>query len=316
MNSEFSPLVSIIIPVYNGANYMREAIDSALRQTYKNIEVIVVNDGSNDNGETEKIALSYGDRIRYLRKENGGVSSALNLGIHEMRGEYFSWLSHDDMYAPKKIESQISAIGRYQDKSVVSLCGTRQINKESEFISKMKKVQFKPYTLINANEVLFELFDSGCFCGCALLIPRKAFDTVGMFHEDLRFCQDYLKWIQIFLNGYFLIYNDDPYVYSRVHNKQLTQTGKELFHKDSEVICDIVMSEIIGKSTVKNNLLYAFAINNAKYSNVAPAQKMLMKAKEAELLSPLQELKVKIILKYGKIRPYIRKAYYKLLKHV
>ena len=83
--SVFHPLVSIVIPVYNGANYMREAIDSALAQTYKNIEVIVVNDGSTDN--TDEIAKSYGDKIRYFKKENGGVATALNLGIREMRGE-------------------------------------------------------------------------------------------------------------------------------------------------------------------------------------------------------------------------------------
>ena len=97
------PLVSIIIPVYNGADYVAEAIDSALNQTYKNIEIIVVNDGSNDNGKTEKIVLSYGEKIRYFSKENGGVSSALNIGIANMKGEYFSWLSHDDMYLPSKI---------------------------------------------------------------------------------------------------------------------------------------------------------------------------------------------------------------------
>ena len=72
--SDFHPLVSIVIPVYNGANYMREAIDSALAQTYDNCEILVVNDGSRDDGETERIALSYGDEIRYFAKENGGVA--------------------------------------------------------------------------------------------------------------------------------------------------------------------------------------------------------------------------------------------------
>ena len=99
-----NPLVSIIIPVYNGSNYLKKAIDSALSQTYKNIEIIVVNDGSKDDGATEQVALSYGDKINYYLKENGGVSSALNFGISKMKGDYFSWLSHDDEYTQTKIE--------------------------------------------------------------------------------------------------------------------------------------------------------------------------------------------------------------------
>ena len=72
-------------------------------KTLEEIEIIVVNDGSNDDGATWKIAHSYGNKIRYFEKENGGVSTALNLGIENMRGEYFSWLSHDDLYYPNKM---------------------------------------------------------------------------------------------------------------------------------------------------------------------------------------------------------------------
>ena len=119
--NDFNPLVSIVIPVYNGANFMREAIDSALNQTYKNIEIIVVNDGSTDDGETEKIALSYGDKIRYFKKENGGCASALNFGISKMQGEWFSWLSHDDVYYPEKIQSAIDTIAEknFTDKKTI-----------------------------------------------------------------------------------------------------------------------------------------------------------------------------------------------------
>ena len=104
----FDPKVSIIIPVYNGSNYLREAIDSALAQTYKNIEVIVVNDGSDDGGKTESIAKSYRNKIRYIYKKNAGVSTALNAGILAAEGEYISWLSHDDVYIPNKLEVQIN----------------------------------------------------------------------------------------------------------------------------------------------------------------------------------------------------------------
>ena len=107
MEQDFEPKVSIIIPVFNGSNYLQEAIDSALAQTYKNIEVIVVNDGSDDHGATENVAQKYEDRIRYFSKENGGVASALNWGIKNMTGEYFSWLSHDDIYFLKRFKLRL-----------------------------------------------------------------------------------------------------------------------------------------------------------------------------------------------------------------
>jgi glycosyltransferase involved in cell wall biosynthesis len=82
---KFEPLISLIIPVFNGSNFLKYAIDSALYQTYINIEILVINDGSTDKGKTELIALSYGKKIKYFKKKNGGVSSALNLGISKMK---------------------------------------------------------------------------------------------------------------------------------------------------------------------------------------------------------------------------------------
>ena len=125
MTKPFNPKVSIVIPVYNGSNYLREAIDSALAQTYKNIEVIVINDGSNDKGKTDKICKSYGNKIRYFKKENGGVASALNMGIEKMQGEYFSWLSNDDIYYQDKVEKQVKALSRLKDKSTVVYSGMK-----------------------------------------------------------------------------------------------------------------------------------------------------------------------------------------------
>ena len=113
------PLVSIAIPVYNGANYMREAIDSVLAQTYPNIEVLVVNDGSRDEGATEEIVLTYGYRIRYFSKPNGGVASALNLALKEAKGDYFCWLSHDDIYLPEKVSKEMEKLLSLPDTNLV-----------------------------------------------------------------------------------------------------------------------------------------------------------------------------------------------------
>jgi glycosyltransferase involved in cell wall biosynthesis len=78
------PLVSIIIPVYNGSKYLEDAILSAVNQTYTNVEILVINDGSNDNGSTAAIAHRFSSKISYFEKVNGGVSSALNFGISKM----------------------------------------------------------------------------------------------------------------------------------------------------------------------------------------------------------------------------------------
>ena len=111
--------VSIIIPVFNGSEYLAEAINSALNQTYKNIEVLVINDGSTDGGKTEEIALSFGESIRYIKKKNGGVASALNLSLDYMTGDYFSWLSHDDLYTNNKIELEIKAMNENVNKNTI-----------------------------------------------------------------------------------------------------------------------------------------------------------------------------------------------------
>ena len=75
------PLISVVIPVYNGSNYLNQALESALAQTYPNVEVLVINDGSTDQGQTEQAALRYRQRIRYFSKSNGGVASALRYGV-------------------------------------------------------------------------------------------------------------------------------------------------------------------------------------------------------------------------------------------
>ena len=181
---EFNPKVSIVIPVYNGSNYMSEAIDSALAQTYKNTEVIVVNDGSNDGGKTEEIAKSYGNKIRYFYKTNGGVSTALNLGITKMKGEYFSWLSHDDIYNPNKIKIQIRLMKEI-DRYDVVLYSDSKIYYENLKITKERKS--KQY---EQSKIRFRLITMAIINACTLLIPRICFEKIGLFDEKQKMTQD------------------------------------------------------------------------------------------------------------------------------
>ena len=212
--------VSIIIPVYNGSNYLAEAIDSALAQTYKNIEIMVINDGSTDNGETRKIALSYGNKIKYIEKSNGGVSTALNLGIEKMTGDYFCWLSHDDKYYPNKIERQIEETKKYDDNTILF--------SNYDFIDEKGK---KFDTVCLNHELLENKPDyavlRGCIGGITLLIPKHVLDEVGPFSTELRCVQDYEMWFRM-LDKYQFRHMEDILSMTRIHPKQDTQTSPKM----------------------------------------------------------------------------------------
>lgn len=309
-----NPLVSIIIPVYNGSNYMQGAIDSALAQTYKNIEVIVVNDGSTDN--TEEIALSYGDRIRYLRKDNGGVSSALNLGIKEMRGDYFSWLSHDDVYFPEKVQKEVEALCKFNDDRAIALCGSIQINKTSDIIQKNKNNRYLSVQRVNSWDVsLLALIKSGSFNGCALLIPKKAISEAGGFDESLRFSQDFLMWAKILLQKFNLVYISEPYVKNRVHDGQLTQSGRNIFYSDALYITKELYVEL-EKASSKYNFVYIFSLYLSKYHCKDALKLVFQNNKADKVLSWSKRFRIKIVSFYGSIRPLIRRMYYKFFKKV
>lgn len=229
----YLPLVSIVIPVYNGSNYLREAIDTALAQTYQNIEIIVVNDGSTDDGATEAIALSYGDRIRYFRKANGGSSSALNVGIANMRGEWFSWLSHDDLYLPEKIERQISALNSmdisrqerfkhvfFSDFMMIDADGNRIMKNDS---AKADRISQKLINLPHNGYLIAEP-TVNIYHGCSCLIPREVFDKVGCFDESLRLVNDLDLWFRIYAAGYCVHYIPEVLVKGRVHKAQVSKS--------------------------------------------------------------------------------------------
>lgn len=308
------PLVSIVIPVYNGSNYLREAIDSALAQTYKNTEIIVVNDGSTDGGATEKIALEYGDRICYFSKPNGGVSSALNYGIRMMKGEYFSWLSHDDVYNAQKIEKEVEALSQAQSKYDLVLCRTEYIDKDSNLIKSKRKYGQKT-TYITDAEALMHLFEKRTYNGCAFLIGKCAFEKCGVFKEDYRFNQDGLMWATMFLNKISII--SIPYIgiKSRIHNAQLTRKGLSLFHEECERMSDYLLPRLSACTSKKFRFVYAYAKYNAKYRNDAVVKKIFKKSSKEDLTT-FERIVVRLYVAYGVIRSTAKKIYYKLFRKI
>jgi glycosyltransferase involved in cell wall biosynthesis len=208
-----NPKVSIIIPVYNGANYMSQAIDSALAQTWPNTEVVVVNDGSTDDGATARIAGGYGDRIRYIAKPNGGVASALNAGIEAMTGDIFCWLSHDDLHVATKAEEQVKAwlaIGRedailYSDYTLINERGAKITDVSLDHAM----LESKP---------LYSVF-RGCIHGCSVFVPAHLFETSGLFDVGRPTTQDYDLWFRMLRHATF-VHMPRLLVLSRWHAEQ------------------------------------------------------------------------------------------------
>lgn len=236
---EIFPLVSIVIPVYNGANYLREAIDSALNQTYPNCEVIVVNDGSTDEGETERAALSYGDKIRYFAKENGKVSTALNLGIKEMRGEFFAWLSHDDVFDPDKIEKQVKVLQETGASIVAASC--------RYFTDNGKEIPFCPARFYDR-----EFMEKGVFPVIhglvqfgGVLLRRSLFQTYGVFREELYTTQDYEFLFRV-LRKEKCIFMKDIVNGVRQHSLQGTKTSERV-EKERDEMYEMFQKELTEK---------------------------------------------------------------------
>lgn len=222
--SSFNPKVSIIIPVYNGEKYLEEAILSALSQDYTNFEIIIVNDGSQDS--TAAIAEDYAkryDQIKYFSKENGGCGSALNYALDKLTGEYFSWLSHDDVYLPNKLSEQIAILNKLENKDTILYASYATIDAKSR-----KLHEVMPHTIYDEeclNKPLFPLL-RGLLHGCSMLVPVKFFNTIGRFNENLKTTQDYDLWFR-FLRKCEIKYIPEILIKSRIHPDQGTHKIKE-----------------------------------------------------------------------------------------
>lgn len=290
--------VSIIIPVYNGEEYMREAIDSALNQTYENIEVIVVNDGSRD--KTDEIAKSYGEKIVYIKKENGGVSTALNLALEKMTGDYFSWLSHDDRYYPQKVEREIEYL------------------KSNGLLGK-KAIMFSDYDLMDENSKVFaasvknhEVLEKkpdycilrGDINGLTLLIPKQAFTECGNFRTDLRCVQDYVLWEEMRAAGYTFFHIPEILVTTRLHSNQQGNTSPVMLEENEEFWTGLI------KNTSKERMIefegteYNFFKVMYKFLLTTPFEKTAQYVKgecervEREIAEEVKKKKVTVIIPF------------------
>ena len=181
--NELSPKVSIVLPTHNGAKYIQQSIDSCLNQTYKNIELIIVDDGSTD--ETPEIIKSYEDkRIKCLMHEkNKGLPHAINTGFASATGEYLTWTSDDNCYTEKALEKMLSFV-RAKDCSFV-YCDFYRFNDENP--SKLNTVRLPDVlALENHNDV-----------GACFLYAKKVKEVIGDYDPDTELAEDYDYWIRV-----------------------------------------------------------------------------------------------------------------------
>jgi len=247
------PLVSVVIPVFNGAAFLREAIDSALAQTYPNVEILVVDDGSDDGGATAAIAQSYGARIRSFHQENGGVASALNLGIREMCGEFFSWLSHDDVFLPHKLAHQVGELSRLGSDAVL-YADFEVIDERGKRLRRVRTVEV-PMTLFRR-----ALVTDTPVNGCTMLVPARCFDLVGLFDERLKTTQDYDMWFRM-TDCCRFVHHPEVVLKSRVHPGQDTRAMTATCLAEGNAInlrfLETLTTESAGEPSFDRFLLYA-----------------------------------------------------------
>lgn len=251
------PKVSIIITVYNGSEYISQAIDSALSQSYSNIEVIVVNDGSSDGGKTDAICKQYGDKIRYFIKENGKCSSALNYGISKMTGEFFSWLSHDDLYCVDKIEKQINVIQNCNidtNKTIIG-CASSLIDKNGKHFQNRKNTR---NGFVDSKREIKDLFFKSTPNGNSFLISKNILQAVGDFDTSLVFINDLDYWLRVALKGFNFYFLPEPLAKTRIHAAQQTKKLYGLMHNEIvKCVSNYVKEELYNSDYYKTIYYYS-----------------------------------------------------------
>jgi len=181
--------VSVIIPAYNMAELTLLTVKSVLRQTYKNIEIIVVDDGSKD--ETREVLKEVEEKIRYVYKENGGASSARNLGIINSTGEYIALLDCDDLYLPGKIEKAVEALDNDPKIGFVHT-GAYFINSEGYQVK-----EYSPKKKQREGNIFSKLLLGNYICNSTVVARRQCFEKCGTFDETIFVPADWDMWLRI-----------------------------------------------------------------------------------------------------------------------
>ena len=211
-----SPLVSVIIPAYDVTEFIGEALDSVLAQTFADYEIIVVNDGSPDTEELERALAPYMSRIVYINQENRGVSAARNKGITAARGSLLAFLDADDTWLPNYLDVQVARIQADPTIDVlypnVMMFGGRSETGEEFMV-----------ICPSSGEVTFErLLSQECNVSNCSIARRDTLVRAGLFDESLRSVEDFDLWLRVIKKGGRIAYHRDVLARYRRRSGSLT----------------------------------------------------------------------------------------------
>jgi glycosyltransferase involved in cell wall biosynthesis len=203
-----SPLISCIVPVYNGERYLGETLDSILAQTHSPVEVIVVNDGSTDG--TASVAARYGDRIRYLQQLNAGPATARNLGLAAAQGEFIAFLDADDLWHVEKLERQMA---RFHACPELGYCLAHVQNFwVPELIEEEKR--YRDHRISKPIPG---------YSSCTLLARRTLFETIGPFNTAIDHADDTDWFLRASEIGAAMEMLPDVLLYRRLHRTNISR---------------------------------------------------------------------------------------------
>ncbi|MFN4365069.1 glycosyltransferase family 2 protein [Chryseobacterium hispalense] len=176
--------VSVIVPVYNVENYLAKCLDSLIRQTHQNMEILVVNDGSTDQSEQiiSDYAQKYPDKIKPFHKENGGLSDARNFGIDRATGDYIGFVDSDDYVSPSMFQ-EMAALAEKHDAEMV-ICNIRKVNQHGKIIQKLTQVPNMPEKIDLENN--FSVFSDISYFACNKLFRKNLFNE-KRFKKNVHF---------------------------------------------------------------------------------------------------------------------------------
>lgn len=200
--------LSVIIPVFNGAAFLGDAIESVLVQDHDCLQVIVVDDGSTD--DTATVAATFGERVLYQRQENAGAASARNRGLSMATGRFIAFLDADDLFMPEKFAQQLTRLDAHPECEIV--IGLQQYESLERSDGEVVRIE-RPGN--NPDGLSLQL-------GCALF-RREVFDKVGHFNAALRYCDDWDWFLRAREMGVGILIHRDLVLRQRLHANNLTR---------------------------------------------------------------------------------------------